>query len=235
MTSEIKSIFSKIFEDNFINLSTIPQTERPLLAHYTTLEAFEKIIKNENFLMSHPLFMNDTQEMIFGLNEGLNILEEFRNNENVLNQVGGQPNFRFINLFFDSILKHFESHYSKNVYVLCFSEYDEKNHPDGHLSMWRGYGGNGQGIALIFDLKFLKKVKDSPLFFAKVNYTTNKERKERLKNVYLEIFEIFKRESENKTELEVDAVLTQSVRRMFYFTLFFSLTSKHKGFEEEKE
>ena len=37
-----------------------------------------------------------------------------------------------------------------DTYVFCLSEH-AKDDTDGLLSMWRGYGGNGNGAAIVFD------------------------------------------------------------------------------------
>jgi hypothetical protein len=40
---------------------------------------------------------------------------------------------------------------SVDTYIFCLSEYDEANEKEGLLSMWRGYGQNGNGAALVFN------------------------------------------------------------------------------------
>jgi hypothetical protein len=39
----------------------------PLLAHYTSLDAFEQIVKNDQLWFSHPSFMNDHAEVVSGI------------------------------------------------------------------------------------------------------------------------------------------------------------------------
>lgn len=41
--------------------------DRPLLSHYTTVRAAESIIANNQVWLSNPLFMNDIDELTFGL------------------------------------------------------------------------------------------------------------------------------------------------------------------------
>jgi len=43
----------------------------PLLAHYTSVEVAEQIIKNEEIWLSHPFYMNDLEELRFGMLLGI--------------------------------------------------------------------------------------------------------------------------------------------------------------------
>src|SRR5262249_41484538 len=44
--------------------------KKPLLAHYTTIQTLEKILTNNELWFSNPLFMNDYEEVRFGVFEG---------------------------------------------------------------------------------------------------------------------------------------------------------------------
>jgi hypothetical protein len=44
--------------------------KKPLLAHYTSIRVLESIMKSEEMWFSNPLFMNDLQEMGFGITKG---------------------------------------------------------------------------------------------------------------------------------------------------------------------
>jgi hypothetical protein len=43
----------------------------PLLAHYTSIHVAEQIIKNEVIWLSHPFYMNDFEELRFGMLQGI--------------------------------------------------------------------------------------------------------------------------------------------------------------------
>lgn len=45
-------------------------TKRPYLAHYTSLEVLEKILTTDEIWFSNPLFMNDLEEVRFGIVNG---------------------------------------------------------------------------------------------------------------------------------------------------------------------
>ncbi len=109
------------------------------------------------------------------------------------------------------------------------SKYDFERYPDGKLSMWRGYGANGHGAALVFNTSFLTILPDSPLFFGKVKYGTAPERAQRIE--YL-----FKRCIDLATLMAItDQNLEFIGQTMFQVALYHSLLSKHPGFAEEEE
>ena len=54
----------------------MPVEHRPLLAHYTSLEVMAKIVENEEIWFSNPLFMNDHQEVRFGMLNGRAIFDQ---------------------------------------------------------------------------------------------------------------------------------------------------------------
>jgi hypothetical protein len=44
--------------------------KKPMLAHYTSVENVEKVLRSDEVWFSNPLFMNDWEEMRFGIYEG---------------------------------------------------------------------------------------------------------------------------------------------------------------------
>lgn len=188
--TQLPRMFETIFKENFTYLTNIDEADRPLLAHYTSLETLEKIIKNESFLASHPFVMNDTQELIFGLTIAKQILEEFKCDKKIIKMMGEKNNLTEI---CDEIYRNFDdfsNKYLNSTFVLSFSEHDEIQNPDGRLSMWRGYGADGQGAALIFCSKTFEN-NLSDFEFAKVKYGTDHTRKKLLRKFYKKIFAEF--------------------------------------------
>ena len=49
------------------------ENEKPLLAHYTSIAALKAILETDTVWLSNPLFMNDFQEVRFGVNEALEL------------------------------------------------------------------------------------------------------------------------------------------------------------------
>jgi Protein of unknown function (DUF2971) len=56
-------------------------------------------------------------------------------------------------------------------YVFCLSEH-AKDDTDGRLSMWRGYGGNGSGAAIVFDTAKIAAREEMSLVIRHVHYGT---------------------------------------------------------------
>jgi hypothetical protein len=46
---------------------------RPLLAHYTSISVLEAILKHNEIWFSNPLFMNNIEEVRFGIENGRNL------------------------------------------------------------------------------------------------------------------------------------------------------------------
>jgi hypothetical protein len=52
-------------------------TEPLLLAHYTSVEVAEKILRDEEVWLSNPLYMNDLEEMRAGIGLGSQLFPRF--------------------------------------------------------------------------------------------------------------------------------------------------------------
>lgn len=230
MTSQqFDSSFDPLYA-KFVNLAVLTDKERPLhLAHYTSLEVLEKIIQNNEIWFSNPLFMNDYQEMRFGIFEGARLLSLLGQEPDTLTLVGGAKNLASISNGFQTALQNFDVNHSIDVYVFCLSEYDASTQPDGRLSMWRGYGANGQGAALVFNTRFLTITPGSPLFIAKVEYASESERKDWMTATFCLCLEVLSRAQITRESLFATGF------HMFQLTLFYALLSKHPGFKEEQE
>ena len=116
--------------------------------------------------------MNDLEEVRFGLIEG----EKAVFSSADLTAALGTPEGR--NLFmhaFNFYGVDYIENYLNDTYVLCFSEHDPADN-DGRLSMWRGYGGNGRGAAIVIDTAKFSTLPTSPLILAAVEYETTEGR-----------------------------------------------------------
>lgn len=231
MTSaEFTNLFTPVFAETFTNLVDLPAGSRPLhLAHYTSLSVLEKIILNNEIWFSHPRFMNDYEEMQFGIQEGIKILKEQSAGSTFTDLTNGRDNFNKLLQQYLQFIHVFENEVSKDVYVFCVSEYDFIKQPDGLLSMWRGYGANGSGVAVIFNTSFLTPTEGSPLFIAKVRYGTAKERADWIKASFNKCLIVLNNHG------VTDQHIFTTAFTMFRMTLYHSLSSKHPGFKEEDE
>lgn len=224
MSKEVNSnilsdMFSDVNDDNQVTQSGL------LLAHYTTLEILEFILKKKEIWMSNPLYMNDFEEVKFGIFEGIKILRESANLRNALGTPNRQDKFyRTVDHYFNI----FDNEHVFDTYVFCLSRHDE-NANDGKLSMWRGYGDNGNGVAIVFDPSKITETSESPLIFSKVEYETAENRRLWLSKKVSQITSWF--ESNQVDDEDIFRACHAYFERIKLFALF----SKHRGFLEEEE
>jgi hypothetical protein len=119
----------------------------PLLAHYTSIQALEAILRSNEIWFSNPLFMNDMEEVRFGISAGAN---PFLTSTELESACGNNERFDLLKSKFIQCYNTFANEHVIDTYVFCLSEH-VKDDTDGLLSMWRGYGGNGSGAAIVFD------------------------------------------------------------------------------------
>lgn len=198
---------------------------KPHLAHYTSIATLEKIFLNNEIWFSNPLYMNDHEEVRFGVNQGYSII---KNSEHLAHACGSQDRGVKFQHAIDAFYYHFANDHVMDTYVFCMSEHDASE-CDGHLSMWRGYGANGNGVALVLDASKINKVETSALQFAKVHYGTAEVQIEWLNKKVLQFSELLA--AINLTDDQLIIAASALFERIKSFALF----SKHKGFEEERE
>lgn len=198
---------------------------KPLLAHYTSLDGLEKILTHNELWLSNPLFMNDIEEVRFGITEGSHAL---RHNATLLEALDGQARYQKFMTALDDVIARFEREHLFDTYVICFSEH-QPNDQDGLLSMWRGYGGNGRGAAIVFDTAKLTPVEGSPLILAKVHYASGDERRAWFDATAARFAPVLR-----NTALP-DEKIYLAASALFERIKLFALIDKHHGFEEERE
>lgn len=115
-----------------------------------------------------------------------------------------------------------------DTYVFCLSE-QARDDNDGLLSMWRGYGGNGSGIALVIDTAKVDAIAGSAFILARVQYGTGDERIKWLKDKAAEFAQLLTAETTHIDHLPTAATV------LFERIKLFALFTKHKGFQEERE
>lgn len=197
----------------------------PLLAHYTSINSFDCMVDGEELWFSNPLNMNDSDELIFGMNQGAS---GFKNNAALIRSCGsGQVFSRLLDIF-DHYYNYFDENHVLDTYISCFSQHDAQDF-DGALSMWRGYGADGNGISLVIDTAKIAPNRDSPIILAPVKYATSKERIEWIDQKVDQLAELLA--NVEKTDDVLNAIAWNWIERLKVFSLF----TKHKGFEEEKE
>ena len=204
--------------------SSFPE-RRLLLAHYTSTANLERILATDELWFSNPLLMNDFEELRFGISEGA---QKFLGNAVVEAACGTEDRSKLLFDTFRHYLDEFTSKHAIDVYALCMAEHDVQN-TDGLLSMWRGYGGNGNGAAIVFDTAKINVVSDSPLVISRVEYASADTRREWLDAMLNKFAAIL------ETQSIPDDKLYQVSWLMFERIRLFALFTKHDGFKEERE
>jgi hypothetical protein len=198
---------------------------RPLLAHYTSIVVLEAILKNNEVWLSNPLFMNDMEEVRFGMIAGANL---FLGSSEIESACKGKQRFDALKLAFNRYHNTFANDHVLDTYVFCLSEH-AKDDTDGLLSMWRGYGGNGNGAAIVFDTAKITAREESPLIIANVHYGTAEERLNWLRQRVTQFAEIL-----GSSTIPDDKLWLGSYC-FFQRLQSFSIFTKHRGFKEENE
>jgi len=199
--------------------------DRPLIAHYCSISTMESVLKNQQIWLSNPLLMNDIEEVRFGV---LVSRERYQSHEGLKAALKGLDKYEIFISYLESFFDDFSKNGALDVYIACFSKHSAEDN-DGQLSMWRGYGANGNGAAIVFDTSKLKEVPESPLIIGKVDYATREQRIEWIDSI-IDIFSrLFVARNISDAELRAAALL------LFERLLTFSLFTKHSGFHEERE
>ena len=220
---EISELFSEMYND--FQHTALIFAQRPLLAHYTSLQVVEKISKDEEIWFSNPLFMNDLEEVRFGL---LTEMSRFTENEDLDRACRTAERADMAVHYLKSYFSTFENEHAVNVYVFCLSEHDLQDN-DGRLSMWRAYGGSGNGAAMVFKTESINIVHGSPLLFAKVQYASQAKRIQWIDDKINQWCNIV-----SQHDIPDDKLYLASYHLLQIFQLF-ALTWKHDGFREEQE
>lgn len=201
------------------------QSAPPLLAHYTSLSTIEKILNARQFWLSNPLYMNDLEELRFGMHVGAMV---FRTSDALRLACGTEDRHEQLIAFFDTLFSEYDRTQALDAYVLCLSEHDASN-TDGVLAMWRGYGAYGTGAALLLNLASLPPFEDSALLLGQVVYASQEQRQSwmetRVSALAAEI------DAYEKTDMNLEAAARTWFERLKVFAIF----SKHPGFSEERE
>jgi hypothetical protein len=196
----------------------------PLLAHYTSILTLERIAQTGEIWFSNPLYMNDVDELRYGMNLGLHAVRSHTG----LRDACPPAHYNALLDAFDALYAAFDSDSAFDVYVFSCSEHDDDIGDDGLLSMWRGYGGDGNGVAIVFDLAPLM-TPDSPLLVRQVQYLSY-EQSEAWMDRKLQAFAEALRHAGGPVE-DMQAAAAALFERIKLFALF----TKHRGFHEERE
>jgi hypothetical protein len=212
--------------DLWADMQPEPRPEQlPLLAHYTSIRTLERIAQTGEIWFSNPLYMNDVDELRYGMNLGLHAVRTHPG----LREACPPGHYNAMLDAFDELFTAFDSESAFDVYVFSCSEHDEGIGDDGLLSMWRGYGGDGNGVAIVFDLSPLAGLPASPLLVRQVQYLSYEESEAWMGDKLAHFAQALAR-------LQVPLEdMPHAAASLFERIKLFALFTKHRGFHEERE
>ncbi|MDK1377225.1 MULTISPECIES: DUF2971 domain-containing protein [unclassified Sinorhizobium] len=105
------------------------------LTHYTDLAGFQGIIANKQMWLSHAGFLNDPEELQYGVNRANAVLQKLLKGQDA--DDGGR-----LKLVSD-IARDFAKFQPPDAYIACFCQRSDL------LSQWRGYASR-QGVSITF-------------------------------------------------------------------------------------
>ncbi len=222
LNREVYEYFNPLWSDVTEHLA---EAERPLLAHYSTISTLEKILVNDEIWFSNPLLMNDVEELQYGITLAARMFTEHVGIRKVCER---EDRYQKLRDAFISNYNDLDQQHAFDTYALCFSEHDETDN-DGLLSMWRGYGGNGKGAALVFDSSTIPLVEESPMIMNKVMYLSAEERTAWIQTKLDQFIAILSKSNVRDDKLFLAA------HSLFERFKIFALFTKHPGFSEERE
>ena len=195
-----------------------------LLYHYTTCAGLIGIIQTNKIWATSALFLNDSQEIKYGINLTKSLLIEVQNES--INDI---ETYLVSNLLaeFDKYPRHNDM---LNTYISCFSEQGDK------LSQWKGFTEKGLGFSIGFDSsQFIYNYRSYPYVFItvkKVIYDPETQ-KNIIKN---EIGKYIKIASDVGIDLLSDSDSSKDVISCLSYSLFsFARIFKDEAFAEERE
>jgi hypothetical protein len=184
------------------------------LTHYTTLSGLMGIIESNTLFASSASFLNDKSELIHGLEAG----------KLAVQGKTADAERKWIKAVIEE-LNEIEDNGLTDVFITCFC----KKHDV--LSLWRGYGGAEQGVAVTFDgpsiAYRLRRAKSLPAEVIYAQVTTVQKFRVELKKAINDLREWEETAGEqDEDELKKDAKkLVAKLLPRF----------KHYGFHDERE
>ena len=219
----LNEIRSRLFERT-VRGENFPTT-KPLISHYCSTATLESILKNRQIWFSNPLLMNDLDELRFGTLTGR---QQFRSHDGLKQALVSQARYDNFRNCLEDYFDRFIRQGAFEVYIACFAQHGNEDN-DGLLSMWRGYGANGNGACIVFDTQEMDEVEDSPLIIGRVEYASREKQIEQIDGIISVFAELLMANDVADEELRFAAFT------LFERLLIFTLYTKHHGFHEEQE
>lgn len=205
-----------------------PQSEfpqlRPILAHYTSLQTLDLMLRSGEIWFSNPLYMNDFEELAFGMRLAADFYPLCQQLKDVLDA----HSYSLLETYLRQRFADFNERGAFDVYVFCACKHDI-NDDDGLLSMWRGYGAGGQGVAIVLNTAKIQHIAGMPIVLGPVAYMTTPQRHQWMAAFLDRFAALLKGVKLNEQTAQVAG------NKFFQRVCQFALFTKHSGFREEDE
>jgi hypothetical protein len=191
------------------------------LVHYTTAENAINIIRTKCLWLRNARGMQDFSEVEYGYSQ----LHDYFQNKDNLNAFDGCGE----NVTRDAItsFNQWWGHIQTSSYISCFSEHGITEDLHGRLSMWRAFGRNTTGVAIVINIPEPYAALPLKVMLSAVAYFTKDE-------LLQEFNEVINRINSNQDFLK--SLDRQMLVNFVYIMLMMATVSlKHPGFHEERE
>jgi hypothetical protein len=227
MSAEFESLLAEAFFADHAEVFTRLREGHSKLIHYTSAENGLKLLQGRTFWLRNVKCMNDYSEVAHGIDMLVRTLR--KNDDKLLKSLGEAleacaPGSREIAFgAFDQWARSLPF----EVYVGCLAEHD----PDdsvGLLSMWRAYGGERGGVALIFNPHpVLQETGELKAFSVPVFYLREDQFEAKLSQKIEKLIVA----SKHAKEVSAEFLANVAVR----YLIAEAVSAKHFAFREERE
>lgn len=149
-----------------------------ILYHYCSLKNFYNIMESRNIWLNDAMQTNDSAEMKLVISKFIRLLKD----KIYLNEIDYEMFLsKFENIYNSTISNFFKPH------IACFSDNGDM------LNQWRGYGNNGQGVSIGFNLDYFESIKnidsDKDFIIKRVIYS-DEEQEQLLQSTVFDILDM---------------------------------------------
>lgn len=233
----MKLLTEVIFVENSATIEHAKLNKRRFV-HYTSAEVALSIFRNKEFWLRNSSAMNDYSEIAYGESLFRHI---FHSNDDVT-MISRRVLDSISEGLHDRLAQYFEDGAARRrffTYLISVSEHgpheikpglmpDQGEERYGRLSMWRAYGKDRVGVALVLNpAPMLSPSEALPAFTSKVFYGEQWE----FNHLYSSILLRAERRAEELRQL-ADGWFEENLKRFIDIS---ALSLKHPGFSEERE
>lgn len=206
-------------------LAAFSKNEDMTLVHYTSAYALIEMLDKKSVWMRNARCMNDFSEVDYPVSFIRNYFSVEKRRTDFRDLCNGcHPGV------YDEVSKLVDGHLGSiynNTYITCLSEHSRRDHLNGRLSMWRGYGGNNVAAAVVIRKETVIGEGPYGLSGYPVQYLTEEQFFEELDE---------RKEFLSKNRIEIATKNANDFRNsLFGMFQVFMATVKHPGFAEENE